>query len=328
MMFHLIVLLLTLHQACGFFRRSEGPNPPWTPRTGAVSWTDGSALFVAAGYASDQYLNDVWTSADFGLSWKPLPSLSYSSIAWASPEGSSAVSFNGTQFVVGGRGRGCDDSPLTWTLQTYNSAYWKVSKNAPVRSYAMMTVWNPPSFSGLESQILLIGGTQCNIGFFNDVWSYDWKYERWLPLGNGKFPELHSAGIATVQQGSQIIMAGGSNGVLYYNTVWSGAYNATSKSLTWIVVCSAAAWSPRSATLVATSNDYLYLVEGVSSSTPRNDVYVSADAGATWSTVTKADSFMARNGVTLQSIGRLLILLGGGSSRASAQNDVWQVWAA
>jgi len=188
----------------------------------------------------------------------------------------------------------------------------------------MATVLSAPASLGLAPQMVFIGGTRCSVGFYNDVWVSDPTGFVWTLAAAAPFPRVMGAGITTVQKGSQIILAGGTlGGGIGYNTVWMGAYNST-KQLSWTLVCSAAVWSPRSAEIVATSNDYLYLIDG-ELSVNRNEVYVSADAGYSWLLITASDSFSARIGASLVSVGRQLILIGG--MDAVVQNDIWQVWA-
>ena len=57
------------------------------------------------------------------------------------------------------------------------------------------------------------------------------------------------------------------------------------------------------------------------------DVFVSNDAGSTWTTVTTNAAWSARTGHTLQVVGATLILMGGRdvSSTSAMRNDVYSL---
>jgi hypothetical protein len=252
----LLALLVDRSTAVFTFRA----NAPWTPRQRHVSWTDGASIFIAGGQVSGgSTVNDAWTSADGGATWYNAFSLNYA-------YGIAAASFQGTQYLMGGRSSGCADfkQVQTWSPSTGSSTTipaWSA------RAFAMAVVWNPPPATSLPSQLLLIGGSQCGMPYLNDVWSFtgsgSWSYR-----GLGAFPPVASAGVASILKGSQIVLAGGaySNaGSSYvYNTVWVGAYSGVTSQLAWTLRCTAAPWSARTVSLAATASDYLYMIESSS----------------------------------------------------------------
>jgi len=299
-------------------------NAPFEPRQRHASWTDGASIFVHGGRTSSgSVMNTVYTSADGGATWRSLFSAQHA-------QGAAATSYQGNQFVLGGRDNvGGDFNMVT----KYNSSSGAVSSTAPwsTRAYAVAAVWTPPPTSSLPSQLLLIGGSRFGMSFLNDVWSY--TPSGWTSLGLGPFPPVASAGIASIQKGSQIILAGGvgSTAGPFYNTIWVGAYSGLTYQLAWTLRCTAAPWSARTVSLAATSNDYLYMIEGsqvVDAFTAgTNDVWSSADGGYSWVQLVAFDSFPSRVGATIVAVNRQLVLFGGANLAVGTYyNDVWQAW--
>lgn len=254
----LVSTLLVLDSTNALF--TPLPNAAWTPRELHSSWTDGSSIFVAGGRdaISGSTFNQVYTSGDGGSTWKNLFACQYAM-------GMAAVSYQGTQYLLGGRGSLCTDMKV---VTAWNPSTGPVSSIPPWsgRGYAMAVVWKPPPTSSLPEQLLFIGGGPCGQSFTNDVWSY--TSSGWNKLANGAFAPVGSAGIASIQKGSQIILAGGTDDPYgsswAYNTVWVGAYSGVTSQLAWTLRCSAAPWSPRTVSLTATADDYLYMIEGAS----------------------------------------------------------------
>jgi len=216
-----------------------------------------------------------------------------------------------------------------YSTVVHASGDWKQS-SIPFRSTAgMIVIWHPPSIANLVPQILLIGGADDIQGrYLNDIWSLsyvsggDWSYN-----GTASFSVRGSSGIATIQGKSSIIIAGGQNGNVFYQDVWCGTWNVTSNSLGWRVVTAKAPWSARPASLVSTTDDYLYLNFASASALGQysNDVWTSADAGYTWLQLTSADSFSARTSAAIFVLGRQVTMIGGCDAKI-ANNDVWTLW--
>jgi hypothetical protein len=237
------------------------PVAPWAARQAFATWTYNNSIYLAGGTngfgSPPPAFNDVWASPDGGLTWLPQTSLGAPTGAY----GASAVYYQNYFFVLGGRKSSGTDSNTVYRSQATSGLSWTaITASWAPASFAMAIVWTPPAISNLNQSIIFIGGTESGVGYFNTVWMLSSPTGTWTE--GPSFPTaITGAGITTTQGGSQIVVAGGSNGPNLLNSVYLGVWESGTFP-TWLELTTAAPWSARLVTLASTAAEYIYLIDG------------------------------------------------------------------
>lgn len=206
-----------------------------------------------------------------------------------------------------------------------SQAAWK-----QVLSTAPWSARSDPQLVVLGGRMILLGG-HANSDYYNDVWAsadggHSWSQQPTPPWSNRSY---HTAKAF----GGRLYMIGGHDGTTWYNDVWR-----TDDGRTWTLVTAAAAWSPRAAAALQFLRDGTMLVMGgsngllkpIGNGTVFNDVWQSADLGASWSLLSAAAPWPAREGLqkltalyTVENQSMVVLTAGEAGYFGPYYNDVW-----
>lgn len=285
----------------------------WSARSGHSSVILPDDTIVVMGGFNGSYLNDVWKSADGGITWTQMtadaewdPRYFHSSVATASGDiilagGSNAGSYLNDVWIS-------DDDGATWTEQTA-SAGW-VGRD--VHTSVTMD----------DSSILIVGGfSSTGFGCPNDVWRSVDDGANWSQM-TGSAEWAKTAQHCTVRTSSDdtILFAGVHTGGTRSNEVWT----SSNYGVTWTFT-SYASWSARYGSSGVILSDDSIMIMGGFDGGRYNDVWISTDLGITWVVMTTNAEWSARNHHTsvVRSDGAVVLM--GGSDDSGYCNDVWEL---
>ena len=189
-----------------------------------------------------------------------------------------------------------------------------------------------------DGSIVLMGGSNGSADL-NDVWRSTDNGATWTEINaNAGWGPRSGQSSAAMPDGS-IVLMGGSNGSVYLNDVW----RSTDNGATWTEMNASAGWAPRVAhASVAMADGSIVMTGGrVSNPSPeiegntRNDVWMSADNGATWTEMTVDAPWQTRGSHSSVVLADGSILVMGGYHHAEGNpydpagttiflNDVWR----
>lgn len=213
----------------------------------------------------------------------------------------------------------------TLALAAFSSQAWtRVLESAP------WSARSDPQLAVLRGRILLLGG-HANSNYYNDVWASADGGRSWTqqPAPPWKNRSYHTAKVFN----DRLYMLGGHDGATWYNDVWK-----TVDGREWTLVTAAAEWSPRAAAALQFLPDGSMLVMGgsngllkpIGDGTVFNDIWKSADLGATWSLLSAAAPWAPREGLqkltapyTLANQSAIVLTAGEAGYFGPYYNDVW-----
>jgi PGF-pre-PGF domain-containing protein len=204
---------------------------------------------------------------------------------------------------------GDENYTAPWTLVN-GSAGW------PVR-------WGHSSVAMPDGSIVLMGGDNGTSGPMNDVWRSTNYGATWTKMNASPgwvARVLHSS---VVMPDSSIVLMGGIYDFYPKNDTW----RSTDNGATWTQKTTSAGWTARyGQTSVVMPDGSIVLMGGIDDrGISRNDVWRSADNGATWTQVTANAGWPGRwghNSVVMPD--GSIVLVGGNSDRTNLKNDVWR----
>jgi len=233
---------------------------------------------------------------------------------WSARTGQSAVVLpDGDILLMGGYYRK-DNSGL------YLNDIWRSSDNGSTwKGITGNTNWSPryghTSVVLPDGSIVLMGGTSWNI-YLNDTWRSTDNGTTWTLMNgsSGWSPRMSHISVAMPDGG--IVLMGS-----YPNDTW----RSTDKGATWTEMNASCGWDTRIwHTAVAAKDGSIVLMAGTGgNNTDRNDVWRSADSGATWTELTPHAEWSARDKpacVVMQDDS--LVLMGG--CAGNHMNDMWR----
>ncbi len=234
--------------------RSTDNGRNWTLMTAGAGWSARSGhscvvvqgppdhIILMGGENSGGYLNDVWMSEDYGVTWTQK-----TANAWPSPRSghSSVVMHDGSIVVMGGYGGGSNYFNEVYRSTT-NGATWE----GPILATGAM--WGERAFHSsvvmADGSIVLMGGKN-STGYRNDVWKGTLAYiplpptATWTQATPSTAIWTERASLSgVVLPDSSIVLTGGKNGTAYFNDTW----RSTDHGNNWIQMkTSAVGWSAR-----------------------------------------------------------------------------------
>jgi subtilisin family serine protease len=282
-----------------------------TPRSGTapveVSFSDLSTGRPTgwAWYFGDESYSAPWTRATPGALWTGRSS--HTTVGM--PDGS--IILAGGESGPGVYGNDVwrsADGGATWTLAALHAGW---SARSGQSSLAMP-----------DGSVLLMGGYGGT--FSNDVWRSTDGGITWTQItAHAGWPARSGQACVVATDGS-LVLTGGYNGS-WLNDTWRSVDNG----LNWSRVNAGAGWSARSRmSSVALPDGSILLMgggqsEGSAPATGTNDVWRSADKGATWTRVTADAGWPARSGqgTVAMADGSIVLAAGNGTSY---NNDTWR----
>jgi PKD repeat protein len=253
----------------------------WIPRASgsSVVLPDGSIVLMggSGGGVSGPDLNDVWRSADDGMTWNEMTP----NAQWAPRQDFSAVAMpDGSIVVMGG---GLDNG------QDYNDVWRSTDDGATWNEMTPNAQWAPRQDFGAvampDGSIVVMGGGGGYNQYYNDVWRSTDNGATWTEM-NASPGWTPRSGLNSVvlQDGSIVIMGGTSLDqspfeYIYFNDVW----RSTDNGATWTEMTSNAGWVPREQASSMTMPDgSIVLLGGTGNGFWGQDVWRSTNNGATW----------------------------------------------
>jgi outer membrane protein assembly factor BamB len=311
-----------------WFFGDESYSQAWTLQTPSAEWPGRGAypavvmpdnsIVLIGGYDLDHYMNDVWRSTDVGKTWtQQTPSA-----AWSPRTGhTSVVMPDGSIVLMGGWDiHGIDindvwistDVGKTWTQQTPSAA------------------WSPRAYHTSivlpDGGIVLMGGRgDDEKDYRNDVWKSTDSGKTWTQQTPSAawLPRAYHTSVVLPDGG--IVLMGGRNGQggPHKNDVW----RSTDSGKTWIQQTPSAAWSPRfEHSSVVMPDGSIVLMGGWDiNGTRKNDVWMSTDAGKTWTQRNANAEWSPRayHGSVVMPDGSIVLIAGYDNN--VTKNDVWRM---
>jgi len=186
-----------------------------------------------------------------------------------------------------------------------------------------------PHGSVVNGSFLVCAGRVHYTDFYHDCWrsedGVDWAQLPEAPWSKRAYPEL-----VQLSNGSLLVLGGeaGFGGFEFLNDVWRSDDGGSH----WVEVVKNAPWKGRAGHKAFVKGDEVWLLGGGVRTLIRglfNDVWVSADGGATWEERTKSAEWSPRAGMEIAVVGDEVLLMGGDhdvpvfSSAGPNYNDVW-----
>lgn len=173
-----------------------------------------------------------------------------------------------------------------------------------------------------DGSIVLMGGFDGHV-LYNDVWRSTDSGATWTQMSpKAGWTARYFHGSVAMPDGS-IVLIGGEDG-----TPQTDVWRSTDYGATWTRIAADAGWAPREHLSTILMPDGSIIVSGgtlPSGTTMFNDVWRSADNGATWTRVTANAGWSPRYGHSMIVMEDGSIILTGGVSFGSGYlNDVWR----
>eukprot|EP00457_Paulinella_chromatophora_P009800 gb/GEZN01009874.1/.p1 GENE.gb/GEZN01009874.1/~~gb/GEZN01009874.1/.p1 ORF type:complete len:348 (-),score=36.58 gb/GEZN01009874.1/:221-1264(-) len=254
--------------------QSQGP---WTGAEGlmGVAAEDGTIyLSGGRGGLGKQFFNQFYKSKDLGKTWtapvNPPP--------WEGRAYHVHVLLQGCHYIIGGQ---------NWTA-FYNDVWRSCDQGEKWTQLVQSAPWSPRAGHAAlvyNNRIYLCAGS-----IMPDFQHRDFYHDCWVSTdGNGwdlvnkNSPWSPRSGPRLVGLGTDIFLVAGEDGFTpdnQYNDVW----RSSDGCVTWSLVSSTSAWSPRSGHSVVTYQNSMYLVAGWPN---LHDLWLSQD-GIAWSSLDNA----------------------------------------
>ncbi|WP_284738429.1 Kelch repeat-containing protein [Methanoculleus oceani] len=320
-------------------------NAGWTGRTDltAVAMPDDSIVIM--GGQSGGFRNDVWRSTDLGTTWTQMTE----NAGWSGREShTAAVLPDGDILLMGGWASGGYQND-TWRSDDYGATWTQVNA-----SPGWTARWGSTSVAMPNGSIVLMGGDDG--AYTNDVWrlqtagstaenpthtytaagTYSVALQAYNDDGYGSTrrtdyitvtpppPEADFSGTPT--SGTAPLTVSFTDDSTGAPTGWAWFFGDETYDQAWTQLPDAG-WSGRSFPVAVTMpNGNVVLMGGfpiTGDLTTGNDVWRSADNGATWTRVNASAGWTGRYGHTAVAVGDSIVLMGGFDS-VGRKNDVWR----
>ena len=261
----------------------------FTERGGHESVVLDGALYVIAGGAGtfgDTALDDVWRSADRGVSWSRVTSAG-ASVPFPMDYRFASAVLGSTMYVLGG----IQSTPFTRLDEVWQSTDRGVT-------WTQATNTTDPKFSARSqsaavvlgnagpARLYVIGGSGSSSNNLDDVWESgdgaSWTQVNASAAASDKFPARNSHSAVAV--GDTVYVIAGEWRSAVRGDVWTSG----DKGATWTRAAANAEFPARQNHASTTRGGTLYVIGGSASSTRLfNDVWKSTDGGRSWVNVHK-----------------------------------------
>ena len=252
-------------------------NTLFTGRSAHTAEVIGDAFYLLGGSDGTDRFDDVWTSADRGVTWRQTAAATRYT---ARDAHSSAVLGTTLYVIMGSTSSGADED--IWRSTDLGSTWSRVAHNIvsldPHFSHASVVVGN---------RVYVIGGYE-GLGHVNSVWrsaatvgNTGWSQVATGTTGAGTRFSARREHSAVVLDGAIYVIGGLSRN----DEVWRSA----DQGVTWTQVAAGARFSARDEHTSAALSGALYVIGGFEKTTDPadpgtrlNDVWKSTDQGVTW----------------------------------------------
>ena len=262
----------------------------FTPgRSGHNSIVLGNDIYVIAGQNfvdNIRYHNDVWKSADRGVSWvqtadssSRLPRRAYTS----------AQVLKGAIYLMGGDSGGHSRLNDVWTSADGGRTWREATQPSSPRFDSRSGHFSVVLGEGNAAELYVIGGLGgSGATFLKDVWkSADGAIWSEVTGGTAFEPARHSHTLASVKDGihAGLYLIAGQTAASNLKDVWK----STDQGKNWTQVTASAPFGVRAGHTSVVRGTTMYVIGGSDDgvTTLYNDVWKSDDGGATWVNVHK-----------------------------------------
>merc|ERR1740130_227849 len=284
---------------------------PWAARSDPQLALLGDTLFLMGGHKNNEYYNDVWSSADGGLTWTEQPAA-----PWAPRSYHTAKAVDGFIYLLAGH------DAKVW----YNDV-WRTKDGQQWEQVTAAAAWAPRAAAALQAingSLLLMGGSDGllkpigNGTCFNDVWRSDDGGLNWtLATASAPWPAREGLQKLTTARGADgtILLTAGEAGYFgpYFHDVWT-----TKDGVEWTAETADAGFSARSGNLLAKGKDgSIFTFGGYGFPKMKHDAYclpAGSPAGGKWTRLEDA-GWKGRFDYDIETLQNgSMILLGGEAS--------------
>ena len=292
--------------------------PRWSARDNHEAFGYDDKLWVLGGDDGGGRTNDIWWSANGGMSWSKV---TVEETHWSSRELHQAFAYDRKLWVLGGLDGSkkndiwmSSNGGVNWSQVTVNGTYWSARYSHQAFAY--------------ESKLWVLGGFASN--FKNDIW---WSANGGVSWSNvtvegQNWPTRYSH--QAFGYDSKLWVLGGQTDILIYkNDIWMSTNGGTNWILT--AIDGGGHWTRRANYRAFGYDSKLWVLGGQHLDSDRvirieNDIWMSSDEGINWSKVTvNGIHWTGRRGHKAFAYDNKLWVLGGWSG-GSKKNDIW--WSA
>ena len=272
-----------------------------------VQFTDASANTPTgwAWYFGDENFSGSWSQLGYG--------------PWPARQGQSAVvTPDGSLVLLGG---GYND---TWRSTDRGTSWTQVTAAIP----GMTARSGQSAVATPDGSIFIIGGYSNSPPQFykNSTWRSVDNGATWTKVNGttAPWPGRQGLGAVALPDGSIVIM-GGDDGTILYNDTW----RSTDNGVTWTQMTGNAPWAGRDIFGCGVLPDGSIVLIGGDGNTfanrlAYNDVWRSADKGATWTLMTSSAKWTRTDGESTVVMPDGSIVLMGGINQSGYKNDIWR----
>jgi PKD repeat protein len=264
---------------------------------------------------------------DFATIWAIREDIAYPHLQWQLASDFSATPVSGPSPLTVQFADESTGDPTGWAWY-FGDEDWAAGSWVEMVSSAGWTGrYNHTSVALPDGSIVLMGGQGDGGegGHFRDVWRSIDQGETWVETTPAATWSARNSHASVALPDGSIVLMGGRNSGGYESDVW----RSTDGGATWTEMTNSAGWAARAHhAAVALPDGSILLMGGYNDAdygTTLGDVWHSTDRGATWTELTGAAEWPARNSATSVALPDGSILLLGGSNASHQElNDVWR----
>ena len=287
----------------------------FSPRRNHASAVLNGDLYVIGGRTTGtENSNEVWRSADGGLTWDQAAAGTTADNTLFTPRSAHTAEVIGDAiYLLGGTGDGTSRFNDVWTSSD-RGVTWRQVATAPRYPARAMH-----SSAVLGGTLYVIAGSTRR-GVVQDIWRSTDLGSAWNRITNfANFGRIMNH--ASVVAANRVYVIGGLQlpSVSYDDRVWRSP-TAIRAGTNWTQVATGTRFSGRESHSAVVLDGAIYVIGGLS----RNDeVWRSADQGVTWTQVAAGARFSGRDEHTSAALSGALYVIGGLDGR-NRLNDVWK----
>ena len=290
----------------------------FSPRRDHASAVLNGDLYVIGGRtAATERSNEVWRSADDGLTWDQVAEGTATDNTLFTPRSAHTAEVIGDAiYLLGGSTTDADGTNRNRFDDVWTSAdrgvTWRQTAATP-----RYPAREAHSSAVLGTTLYVIMGS-ASYGAAEDIWRSTNLGSTWSRVANnivGIDPHFSHASVVV---GNRVYVIGGFEGLGNVNSVWRSA--ATVGNTGWTQVATGTRFSARREHSAVVLDGAIYVIGGFD----RDDVWKSTDQGVTWTQMAAGARFSERNEHTSAALSGALYVIGGSASSTQLFNDVWK----